>query len=321
MWAQQLVAPLRFEQVSLPEPSAEDLVEGEVVLRVLVGGLCGSDAPFYRGAPNTWTDGASRPAGFPMHEVVGEVVATRSAEHSVGDRVVGWATRLDGLQELIISEGDSLHRFDPELDPVEAITIQPLACVLYAVERLGDVTGSTCAVIGQGPIGMLFSHVLEASGAARVVGVDRLDRRTVSSAFGVAECVHDSSASWSRGLSDEDRPEVVVEAVGHQVGTLSDAVRAVAPRGRILYFGVPDDAVYPFDMETFLRKHLTLTACSTLDRRRMLAAAERYLQARPELARTFITHRFSAEEANEAYATAFHPRPEQLKVVVTTQAL
>lgn len=36
------------------------------------------------------------------------------------------------------------------------------ACVLYAVEQLGDVSGRTVEVIGQGPIGLLFSHVLKA---------------------------------------------------------------------------------------------------------------------------------------------------------------
>jgi threonine dehydrogenase-like Zn-dependent dehydrogenase len=316
MWTQQLVAPFEFEEREVPKPRETDLGSGQVLLRTLVGGLCGSDAPFYRGAPNTWTSGGVRPPGFPMHEIVGEVLASRSPHHRPGNQVVGWATGLNGYQEMIVSDGESLHAYDAVLDPAEAIVIQPLACVLYAVERLGPVDGLSCAVIGQGPIGVLFSHVLASRGAGRVTGVDRLDRRTLVRRFGVDDPVHETSESWSRSLGD-DLPEVVVEAVGHQVGTLDDAVRAAAVGGRILYFGIPDDPVYPFAMETFLRKHLTLTACSTLERRRMLAEAESYLAAHPGLARALVTDRFDARDANEAYAAAFSPRPAQLKVVVT----
>ena len=47
-----------------------------------------------------------------------------------------------------------------------AVGLQPLACVLYAVEQLPDLTGRHVAVIGQGSIGLLFSYVAKALGAA-----------------------------------------------------------------------------------------------------------------------------------------------------------
>ncbi|MFN7197540.1 MAG: SWIB/MDM2 domain-containing protein, partial [Hylemonella sp.] len=42
--------------------------------------------------------------------------------------------------------------YDPALPATTAVMLQPLACVLYAVEQLGDVRGRTVAVVGQGPL-------------------------------------------------------------------------------------------------------------------------------------------------------------------------
>ena len=53
------------------------------------------------------------------------------------------------------------------------------------------------------------------------------------------------AADWAAALGD-DGPEIVVEAIGHQAGTLEAAVEAVAPGGVVLAFGVPDETHYSF---------------------------------------------------------------------------
>jgi threonine dehydrogenase-like Zn-dependent dehydrogenase len=319
MWAKIMTGPFTFDTVELPSPSAADLDEGEVLLRVLAAGLCGSDGPFYRGAVNVWNESLAPAPGFPVHEVAGEVIASRSRHHSPGDRVVGWATRYDGLQELIVSDGESLWAYGSALQPTQAVMLQPLACVLYAADRLGDVSGQHCAIIGQGPIGVLFSRVLKTRGARTVTGVDRLDRRADMAPFLVDDPVVLSSGAWVRTLTDDaSGPDVVVEAVGHQVSTLGHAIDAVRPQGRVLYFGIPDDDVYPIDMEKMVRKHLTLIAGSTLERRRVLAAADAYVAEHPELVPAFVTHEYGIDDVADAYAAAFTPAGGRLKVVIRT---
>ena len=131
-----LTAPATFQLVQAPRPGAE-LRPGEALVRVLAGGICGSDAPYFRSA--LALDGRS-PAipGAPLHEIVGEVVLASSDDLKPGDRVVGWATRFDGLADYIITEASSLHVYQMALPPEEAVAMQPLACVLYAVERVGS---------------------------------------------------------------------------------------------------------------------------------------------------------------------------------------
>jgi L-iditol 2-dehydrogenase len=101
-----------------------------------------------------------------MHEVCGVVVQARDERLNLGDRMVGWATSQRGLAEYVVTAADSVHRYRFTWTPAHAIALQPLACVLSAVEQFGDVSGAHCAVLGQGPIGALFSHVLKSRGLA-----------------------------------------------------------------------------------------------------------------------------------------------------------
>jgi threonine dehydrogenase-like Zn-dependent dehydrogenase len=323
MWSRALTGPGRFDSVEAPRPTPDELGADEVLLRVAAGGICGSDGPFFHGAPNRWAapaDGA--PAftpGFPMHEVVGEVIASTDPGIVVGQMVVGWASRFDGIAEYLVTDAQGVCAYDARLSPEDAVLIQPLACVLFAAERLGDVTGQHCAVIGLGAIGLLFASVLKNRGARTVTGVDRVDRSAAATAVGVDRFVWGASGPWSGGLADGDRPDVVVEAVGHQTLTLQHAIDAVGPCGRIFYFGVPDDLVYPLDMEAMIRKHLTLMSGGTLDRRRVLGDADAYLRRHPELVDVLITHRFPVAEVQQAYDLAFRSPGDRLKVVVSME--
>jgi L-iditol 2-dehydrogenase len=315
-----LVAPRCFDLVDVPAPGEDSLSPGDVLLRVLAGGICGSDLPAWRGTRGLLAEDtgalAAGVAGFPMHEVAGEVVLSRHPRLEPGDRVVGWASAFDGLAEYVVTPGDAVGTCDASLPPEHAVMLQPLACVLHAVERLPDVTGARAAVVGLGPIGLLFGHVLTSRGARHVVGVDRIDRSDVADRYGFDEVVRTSSDRWAADLSPAQRPNVVVEAVGHQVGTLTDAVVAAAPRGCIFYFGVPDDAVYPFPMLTFLRKDLTLVSGVTREYARGIAEAGQYVHAHPELLADYVTHVLPFERAQEAYDLAERPARGQRKVTV-----
>ena len=123
---------------------------------------------------------AAEKDGFPIHEVAGEVIASRHPDHRPGDLVVGWASGFDGMMERVVSDGDGLAPYDTALTPAQAVGLQPLACVLYACEQLPDLAGRHVAIIGQGSIGLLFSYVAKAAGARRVTGIDPVDRRNPS---------------------------------------------------------------------------------------------------------------------------------------------
>lgn len=321
MWAYRLTAPYTFEQLRLPEPAVQQLSAGQVLLRFLAAGICGSDLPGFRGAqgrlPGDTGASAAGMVGFPVHEIVGEVVASRHPAHRSGDRVVGWASGFDGLAQFVVADGDGLATYDPALPPQHAVALQPLACVLYAVEQLPRLAGRHVAVLGQGSIGLLFSYVAKAEGAQHVTGVDPIDRSGFGTAFGVDTAVRATSDRWLRHLGADGRPDVVIEAVGHQVATLGHAIEAVAPGGTVFYFGVADDDVYPISMRLMLRNNLTLKSGVTLERRRMLARAGDFVQQHPGLLPAYVTHTYGVDEVPEAFELACRPTPGRGKIAIT----
>lgn len=319
MWGYRLIAPYTFERLDLPEPGG--LGDGQVLLHFLAAGICGSDLPGFRGTqgklPGDTGCCAAEMDGFPIHEIVGEVLASAHPAHRPGDRVVGWASGFDGLMAQVIADGDGLACYDPALTPKHAIGLQPLACVLYAVEQLGDLTGKRVAVIGQGSIGLLFSYVAKASGAGHVTGVDPVDRSALAAAFGVDTAVRSTSDRWVRHLDPAARPDVVIEAVGHQVATLGHAVEAAAFGGTVFYFGVPDDDCYPISMRIMLRNNLTLKSGVTLDRRRVLQRADAFARVHPGLLPAYLTHTFGIDQAQAAFELASRPDPTRVKIAIT----
>src|SRR4051794_1987040 len=222
MWAYAITAPGRLERVSAPVPEPSP---GRVLVRLRAGAICGSDLPSFRGRPNPLVPGLGEP-GFSLHEAVGEVVA---GELERGTRIVGWADAHRGLAELFLARTDQLLALDAddELSAVETTVVQPLCTVLHALDRLGPLAGRRVAVIGLGPLGLLFTHVAKARGAAWVTGIDRVDRRDVAGAFGLDEALWGGAAA---GLGEEPF-DVVIEAVGHQTRTLEAPVEGGGGRG------------------------------------------------------------------------------------------
>jgi L-iditol 2-dehydrogenase len=299
MWSYRIIAPYQFERTSIAEKTADSLTEGQVLLRFLAAGVCGSDMPAFRGVrgklPGDDGRSGAEKDGYPIHEVVGEVIASRHRQHRPGDRVVGWASAFDGLMERVVTDGNQVAAYDPTLSPGQAVGLQPLACVLYAIEQLPDLNGLHVGVIGQGSIGLLFSYAAKAAGARRVTGVDR----------------------WVSQLAREDRPDVVIEAVGHQVATLGHAIEAAAPGGTVFYFGVPDDDSYPISMRTMLRHNLTLKSGVALDRPRMLELANKFAAEHPGLLAKYLTHTFGIDDVQSAFELAGHPVAGRGKIAIT----
>ena len=49
MWSYRLVAPYTFERTNLTDKTSDSLTDGQVLLRFIAAGICGSDLPGFRG--------------------------------------------------------------------------------------------------------------------------------------------------------------------------------------------------------------------------------------------------------------------------------
>jgi len=109
---------------------------------------------------------------------------------------------------------------------------------------------------------------------------------------------------------------VVIEAVGHQVASLGHAIEAAAFGGTVFYFGIPDDDSYPLSVRTMLRNNLTLKSGVTLDRQRVLTAANAFARDHRELLPNYLTHTFEVGDAQAAFELASRPTPGRIKIAI-----
>ena len=321
MWSYRIVAPYQFERTSITQKTPDDLDDGQVLLRFLAAGVCGSDMPAFRGVRGKipGVDGCSgaEKNGYPIHEIVGEVIASRHQSHRPGDRVVGWASGFDGLMERVVTDGNQIAPYDSELNPVEAVGLQPLACVTLRDRAVARPARSP------------RRHHRTGLDRAAVVGCRESRRRPARhrcrprrprghrEKFGVDTAVRATSDRWVSQLARDERPDVVIETVGHQVATLNHAIEAAAPGGTVFYFGVPDDDSYPINMRTMLRHNLTLKSGIALDRRRMLDRANTFAAEHPGLLARYLTHTFGTDDVQGAFELASRPVPGRVKIAIT----
>jgi threonine dehydrogenase-like Zn-dependent dehydrogenase len=69
-------------------------------------------------------------------------------------------------------------------------------------------------------------------------------------------------------------------------------------------------------MRMMLRNNLTLKSGVTLDRRRMLCAANEFAREHPELLPAYVTHTFGVDEVQAAFELACRPMPERIKIAI-----
>jgi L-iditol 2-dehydrogenase len=306
MRALQIFAPRSFTLVDAPLPDLKNLTPGRILVRPHSVSLCGSDIPFFTGNKRYKT--YPLPAGAPIHECAGTVAESTSPLFRKGDWVVAIPENDQGLSDFFVGQAAKAVKL-PASTAGDGLVclIQPLSTVMNAVDRLEKLEGKTVAVVGLGSIGLFFCWLLKRQGAKQVIGIDPSARRCQSARDIGADVVFPmrSIEVVQRSRQNPDfwtPPEIIVEAVGHQMETLNDCLELVQKRGTVLAFGVPDQPVYAMEYEILFRKNLQLIAAVTPDWSEYLVKArEVFLSAREELG-GLVTHHFPIREAGKAFS-------------------
>jgi threonine dehydrogenase-like Zn-dependent dehydrogenase len=299
MKAGQITARGRIELVDagLGRP----LAGGEVIVAPETACLCGSDIPYFSEAQERYP----LAVGLSLHEIVGRVIDSSSPAFQPGDRVLAMPVGLRGLFEHLTIADDRLVRIDPELDNDAAVLSQPMATVLSALSTLPGLIGSTVAVVGQGPIGLLFNSCLSSLGAAHIIGIDVLKRRVErSEAFGATGSVCGAGAvavAAVRALTGGRMADLVIEAVGHHEQAFNLCIELCRDSGRLLYFGVPPERLNDVAWHTAFRKSLTVHTSVPADLRPFVTIAMRAIRQGRMDPLPLITHRYPFADVQRAF--------------------
>lgn len=254
----------------IPEPACGP---DEVIVQVATCGLCGTDLHIYR---NEYMSDFPLVPGHEFGGVVREV-GEEVRGLSPGDRVavdpnlscghcyfcrnlqpnhcLNWeavgVTRSGAMAEYVAVPARACYRVPDGLTDAQVAFIEPLACVVHALNRLRIWPGDEVLIFGAGPMGLLLVQALRNSGASQVVAVDKQpDRLALAGQMGATSTVA-AGPNQAEALRDT-APHgfaLVVDATGVPA-VIEQAFRYLKPRGQYLQFGVT-----PMDAEIRLRPY------------------------------------------------------------------
>ena len=302
-----------------PDPVAGP---GEVVCRVLACGVCGSDV--------SETYVSRKLPGVLGHEVVGEVLETGAGVAGIGpgDRVVihhhvpcgecrrcrrGHETLCEQFRATALDPGGFAERVRLNaplvtelldlgaVDPVAGTFVEPLGCVLRALDRAGLRPGDALLVVGAGSNGLL------AVAAAHTRAVDavwirepRDDRRRRAQGLGAAH--------------HTDEPVDVAFVTTADAGAIAGAAAALAPGGTLcLYATTGPGTSLGLDTEQLFLREITVCSSWSAGPADMRGAYELIASGRIDVL-ALVTHRLELDET--ARALDLQRRGEALKAVV-----
>lgn len=247
--------PLAIETVPDPVPGA-----GQIVLRVLSCGICGSDLHATSG------HGFTAPRGQILgHEFCGEIVELGKSVTAlkVGDVVnampvsgcgacpqclagdIKWCpTRLTmqgGYGEFMLAGADTTFRLPGGLSAEDGALVEPMAVGLHAAAVARISVGDRVLVMGAGPVGLAATFWARRLGAGTVAVATPTNRtESLARAMGATDYIATGGAEDPVALVNETLggpPDVVIECAG-VVGIIGQAVAHVRRRGTVVVAGL-----------------------------------------------------------------------------------
>jgi len=280
-----------------------DVGVGQLLIRVLINGVCASDLSDWNSADSQVRLG---------HEPVGEVVALGPGVEgiSIGDVVAG---RIDpSLCEFAVAEQADAVVVPAGLRP-EAALGEPLGCVVEAVRRTKIDAGDRIVLVGAGFMGLCLLQLLRHTLSCQVVAVDsRTDARQHALTHGADEALDPAAAERLEPFPPGGEPgfDVAFEASGSQSG-LDLAARLVRAQGTLSILGY-HQGIRTVDMQAWNWKAIDVVNAHVRDRARLRDSIKRGLDlaaaGRVDV-RSLITHRYALDDVDAAF-TALVDKPD-----------
>jgi L-iditol 2-dehydrogenase len=325
--------------VSIVGSEAPSPAAGEIIVRLTLCGVCGTDtAKVFCAYPKPQKLG---------HEIVGTVHALGEGvnQFALGQRVAlahhvpeplshfsrrGSETmdpqfkssNIDpgGFSEFIrvpaLHVSTTVFAIPDAMTDAQAVFMEPLACCLRATDRMNLQSGDSALVIGVGAIGMLFMPLLRELGVMSIAADIRDDQVARARHWGAADGgTREVSDMCKRHTEGRGVDAVILTIVND--ATLKLALSSVRDGGTLMLFGgKPNESLQVPFWDCFLREINLVTSYSAtpqgLHRAMELLAKPAFSQLE-----TLVSHSFPLVEAQQAFETAWQGRASKVVVLGT----
>ena len=328
----------------LDEQDAGEIGPGQVLVRVGMAGICGSDLHyFHHGGFGTVRLKEPMVLG---HEVAGTVaaVAPDVTATEIGDRVAinpsrpcgGCTYCLEGLpnqclemrfygsamrtphvqgafRNVLLCNASQCVQVADGVPLSMAALAEPFSVGLHAVSRAGSLLGKRVLVSGCGPIGALALAAARVHGAAEVVVTDVVDEPlAVARALGASLAINVATErDWvQRYSAAKGTFDVMLECSGNE-RALRDGLEVMRPRGVVVQLGLGGDVSIPQNM--VVAKELSIVGSFRFHAEFALAV-KLINEGRVDLS-PVVTHSFPMAQARQAFEMA-SDRRQAMKVLI-----
>lgn len=265
---------IRVEEWKKPE-----VLEEEVLIKVMACGICGTDVHIYEGDKGA---ADTTPPTILGHEFTGivEAVGSKVSSIKVGERVcvdpnqlcgncyycrcglghfcesmVGIGTTTNGgfAEYCAVNQSQVYHLADTTTFEEGAMT-EPLACCLHGIDMCDITPSSVVMVIGGGMIGQLMIQLAKLVGAYKIILLEPVAvKREMGRKLGADICIDSIHEDVSKILKENQvtRINTVIECAGLPE-TIKQAIVFAGKKSTVMMFGLtkPDATVdiKPFEL-------------------------------------------------------------------------
>ncbi|MCK4689920.1 MAG: zinc-dependent alcohol dehydrogenase family protein, partial [Candidatus Marinimicrobia bacterium] len=249
-------------EIKLIQKTTRKIQTDEVLLKVSVCGICGTDIKILAGKSH------ASPPVILGHEFCGVIeecgknISTlsegdfvsvdpniycghcqfcRKGKINLCENLIALGVDIDGgFAEYCVVPAKQCYKLPAEMPLVNAAMLEPLSCALYGNKIAKIIPGDSVLIIGSGMIGIIMVMLAKLSGAARVIVIDKNEKRLCYAKNSGADYVFaNSDKNMEESITDllNGGADIVIECVG-SVATCELAIRLVKNGGKVIIFGV-----------------------------------------------------------------------------------
>jgi len=333
----------RNSDVRLEEMPKPTIGPGELLVKVVASGICGSDVmEWYR---------VKRAPLVLGHEIAGDIVEVGQGVkgHKVGDRVfvshhvpcgtcrycmAGHESTCDTLRTTNFYPGGfaeylrapqinvekGTFALPTQLTYDDGVFIEPLACIVRGFRICGFKPGLTVAVLGSGIAGLLNIKLAKAMGAGNIIATDVSDYRlNAAKRFGANYVVNanENVPAFVRELNDGRPADFVIVSTGADQA-IAQGFRIIDRGGTLLLFAPPLPGVeVNIPLGDFWKDEITIKTTYAGSPQDIREAIE-LMRTRKVIVSDMITHRFRLEDTQKGFELVARAT-DSIKVVVYPQ--
>ncbi|PAD42303.1 sorbitol dehydrogenase [Bacillus sp. 7520-S] len=330
------------EKINIKEIDIPVVKDNDVLIKVAVAGICGSDIHTYKGLHPF-----RKPPVVIGHEVAGEVVSIGKGVKrvQVGERVTvepqigtgesegvmtgqanlsdkrlapGMGDWLGTMAEYFVSPEAQVIKLPDAVSYEKGVLVEPLAVGVHAA-RKGDIQpGDRVAILGAGPIGLLTLIAVKAKGASHVVVTDVLDYSLdVAKQMGATAAINiKGKTDWiEEAKSKVGRSFDKVLITAGVPGIINDSLNLLKKGGRAvtvaMFHGQQD-----FDVEQLQQNEKEIVGCMTYNRPDTEEALDIIAKGALPVEKV-ISHQLSYEQAGKGFEIVDKKQDNSVKVIVS----